>query len=230
MSSENQRRAAKSALKKIADAISENEGRMRILQKGEDAATNKASRMAAQTAEDTTKIQQRLGGSNPSFGYSQFGSTWKRWGNSTDEYGQERLAQGLAHEFEERNPTPFWAGADAKAIKGVRDRGEKITLRRKGIEAKNESLKEEASNIAMTERQHAEKVISDMRARAKKGISTEYADNLMIQGRGTPPADFVPRTTQQEGNLVAKTIGAAGAAGATGYWTRKKESDRAGQK
>jgi len=82
----------------------------------------------------------------------------------------------------------------------------------------------------MTERQHAEKVISDMRARAKKGISTEYADNLMIQGRGTPPADFVPRTTQQEGKLAAGTIGAAGAAGAAGYWTRKKESDRAGQK
>jgi hypothetical protein len=229
MSSENQRKAAKAALKKIADAISENEGRMRILQKGEDAATKKASNTSNEWREHDSRYRRMV---------EQAEQKEPHLPTATQRYGRNSTnvsAHGQADDYHralawEHNNRSIGNWGEKKEIQDIRNRGEKITLRRKGIEAKNESLKEEASNIAMTERQHVEKVISDMRARAKKGISTEYADNLMIQGRGTPPADFVPRTTQQEGNLVAKTIGAAGAAGTAGYWTRKKESDRAGQK
>ena len=242
--SENQRKAAKAALKKIADAISENEGRARMLQKGEDAAARKASAISTDAKEANARInysqaKAEAGYEGPT-GWRSAGDYYGRKGKNVagveQRYGYkgfspEDLHEGYARDHEGMgNVTPYWAKHMADEAKDVRARGERISVRRKGIEAQNDALRTQASDIAMTERQHFEKLMADMKARRGKGISTEYADNLMIQGRGTPPVDIVPRNTRQEGILAAGTIAAAGAAGAAGYWTRKKESDRGSQK
>lgn len=218
--SEAQRKSAKAALKKIADAISENEGRIRMLQGGEDAALRKASNKANEWSEADAAVRRSYEKAKRESAYQQ---------PSPERFkGTDLYPKALAWEHNQAGLGDWGYG---KQIQGFRDRGEKISIRRKGIEAKNDSLKTEASDIAMTERQHFEKILADMKARREKGISTEYADNLMIQGRGTPPVDIVPKNTRQEGNLVAGTIAAAGAAGAAGAayrssWSQKKDAER----
>lgn len=242
--SEQQRKAAKAALKKIADAISENEGRARILQKGEDAAARKASAISEDAKQAKARIDYHQAKAEAGYegptGWRSAADYYGRKGknvagvdqiNGYEGFSPDDLHRGYARDNERMGDvTPYWAKAAADDAKGVRSRGERISVRKKGIEAQNDALRTQASDIAMTERQHFEKLMADMKARRGKGISTEFADNLMIQGRGTPPMDVVPRNTRQEGNLAAGTIAAAGAAGAAGYWTRKKESDRGGQK
>lgn len=230
--SEAQRKSAKAALKKIADAISENEGRIRMLKNGEDAASRKASNTANKWSEADEAYRRSFEESQNKSAYQLPTATERHGRNATNlgDFG------GYADQYHralgwEENQKRLGNWGQSKEIQDIRNRGEKISVRRKGIEAKNDSLKTEASDIAMTERQHFEKILADMKARREKGISTEYADNLMIQGRGTPPVDIVPKNTRQEGNLVAGTIAAAGAAGAAGAayrssWSQKKDAER----